>query len=139
MLSAHRDVRRRNKANMAVRASIISKINISSIDKIKFLVTDDPQSILNNPDRIHKLLDIASKTSAQSRELFIQSQSEINSQTLDEYSSSQHTHLVKSVTYKEDYKLVQTISKFIVTEDMVNMIRNVVWGRCNQSGKRNFL
>ena len=139
MLSAHRDVRRRNKANMAVRASIISKINISSIDKIKFLVTDDPQSILNNPDRIHNLLDIASKTSTQSRELFIQSQSEINSQTLDEYASSQHKNLVKSVTYKEDYKLVQTISKFIVTEDMVNMIRNVVWGRCNQSGKRNFL
>ena len=55
------------------------------------------------------------------------------------FKTEQKMCTVKSVTYKENYKLVQTISKFIVTEYMVNMIRNVVWGRCNQSGKRNFL
>ena len=134
MLSTNRDFKRSNKANMAVRGCIYSKISSSSIAKVKELMNEDASFGSDNHQHILKLLDISQDFIHKSTRLLGQSQVEINISTLDDYAIHQFKSVQRAEIYKEDWKYVKTTSKFIVTEDMVNFIDQINTPEHPQSG-----
>ena len=69
-----------------------------------------------------------------SSNLLGQSQNEMNITTLDDYANHQFKSLQRTEVYKDDWKYVKTISKFILTEDMVKCIKTILSPVGNPSG-----
>ena len=134
MLNTNRDYKRRNKANMAVRGYIYWKIGSSSIAKVKELMDENTSFDTDNHQDILKLLDISQDCMQKSSNILGQSQNEMNITTLDDYANHQFKSLQRTEVYKDDWKYVKTISKFIVTEDMVKCIKTILSPVGNPSG-----
>ena len=135
MLKSHRDYKCVNKANAAVRGCIYSKLGLSSIDRVKKMIEDSSLLSYQDNQRILELLDVARNTNLKCLSYLLQSQDEISVTVCDNYASQQFNSLQKCEKFSESYKEIQSISNFIVTEDMNKLNKIIVWG--NQSGKSN--
>ena len=136
MLKLHRDYKRQNRANLAVQGSIYAKMNKASIIAMRDRIQDATNIQISNDTKAEllKMFDVASSTSEVSYEHFLQAQSEICSKTCDKYANEQYSSLVRCYVFKENINLVQSISKSIITDKMVEMVNNMV-GNFDQSGK----
>ena len=130
MLRNHRDFKRVNKANSAVKGIIFLKINLSSINKIEDIIDAATPSV--DHERILGLLRVAKNSNNMASTYLLQSQEALCNTVATSYAHQQFMQMVKSEDLNEDYKSVDSISKFIVSDDMIEMNKSIMWG--DQSG-----
>ena len=130
MLRNHRDFKRVNKANSAVKGIIFLKINLSSINKIEEIIDAATPSV--DHERILGLLRVAKNSNNMASTYLLQSQEALCNTVATSYAHQQFMQMVKSEDLNEDYKSVDSISKFIVSDDMIEMNKSIMWG--GQSG-----
>ena len=116
----NRDVQRRNKANKAVQACLLSKL---ATDSIKLLKT---KTNFNNADNENclNLLELAEETNVMMIDYFCKSQSSINKATCDKYARSQHSLILSAMRNNEPISNVPGISKYVVDENILQAYRD---------------
>ena len=93
MLRNHRDYRRNNKANLAVKGAIFAKLNRSSIDNMKEVLGNDSitSSISSaTMEKLLKMVEIAAISNENMINCMLLSQSAISMRTCEEYAMQQY-------------------------------------------------
>ena len=109
----NRDTQRRNKANKAVQACLLSKL---ASDSIKMLRNNSAYS----PDRKSlALLSVAETTNKMMTEYFCNSQSSINKMTCEKYANSQHSMIIRALKNNEPLNSVTGISEYVIDEAII--------------------
>lgn len=120
-LKKHRDVRRENHANSAVKGCIYSDINNKCIDTLLKNTKDADTDIKLSNDEIVTLLNIAKESNSKSKDLLVSSQSSISRRVCKTYAKSQVNQLELIHKNNENVNDVQSVSKFIVVDKMIEM------------------
>ena len=138
MLRNHRDYRRNNKANLAVKGAIFAKLNRSSIDNMKEVLGNDSitSSISSAAmEKLLKMVEIAAISNENMINCMLLSQSAISMSTCEEYAMQQYNSIKRGCIYEEDSSTIPNISDYIVTDVMISMAKHIFVGE-NQSGKK---
>ena len=115
-----RDVQRRNKANKAVQACLLSKL---ASDSIKLLRT---RSTFNSSDNANclSLLQVAEDTNVMMIDYFCKSQSSINKATCKKYARSQHSLILRAMKNNEPISSISGISEYIIDDNITRAYRD---------------
>ena len=136
MLNSNHDYKRLNRANLAVRGRIFSKLNLSSINKIETVINDCDLRIKDSK-RILDLLNIARQSNECATSHLLKCQTSMCINVYESYATQQYKQLVRAEVLRDDYNNVESISKFIITTTMHDMNKMIIHGY--QSGKNNVI
>ena len=134
--TSHRDVRRCNKANISVQGCVYADINKRCIDK---LIENEKRSMSDkmNGNEVLNLLNIAKNSCDSSKRLLVNSQSSISKRHCVNYATVQFNQLNRVHKNGENVKDIESVSKFIVNNDMIKMTQSIMFG--DQSGKYQYV
>ena len=118
----NRDINRKNRANLAVQACLYSKLNTSSLTKLKEVLTVENSS---NPDAVNRLISVAEATSKSMVDLFTSSQNEISKRACLSYANEQFSQIRNGYANGESMESNESVSKHIVTPEILQMYKTM--------------
>ena len=123
----HRDTKRKNRANLAVQGCLYSKLNLSSLEKLKTMVTSNE---VINVEEASKLIDIAEKTNLSMVDKFTTSQAQICKYMCMRYASEQYSSVQNAHQNGEDLQDNDAVSKHIVSKEIVDVFKQLQSDNC---------
>ena len=115
----NRDTQRVNKANKAIQACLLGKINNETFDHIQ-KGFPNASSICSS-----KLIELAKNSNEKMIHNFCLSQESISKAGCERYASTQHNLITNAFRNKEDVNAVGSISQHIVDKDLLEVYSNL--------------
>ena len=123
----NRDTTQKNQANLAVKATMCSKLTMECLDDLQNL-TDDRNK------HIQKVIQLAKDANTMSIDNFSTSQDHISKHVCSAYATEQHNQLMSALKHDKNVKEINNVSNHIVTDDMLGMYKDLVQ-LCSNDGQ----
>ena len=121
----NRDARRCNHAHITVQGCLYSEMNQECINTLIADFDASEDSKLNDYNK-KQLLEIAKKSSISSKQLLVKSQTSIGRRACEDYAKKQYKQINKANTIGKDCSNIESISKYIVDKEILDMANNIV-------------
>ena len=121
----NRDITRKNRANLAVKACMYSKIASSTIKKLEAVVD-------KNNSESSALLEIAKQSTTKMVNCFLSSQTNICNTVVQNYATQQFGHVISGLKLGENVLQNENVSEFIADNYMLEMCKSII--ECKSKG-----